>query len=178
MLLYPPLLAGFGLPPLEAMACGTPVVCSDRGAMPEVAGDAANQVDAEDEAAWPRAVAPAHAGASPPHARARLRAGVRVQVGATARGCWQVYEDSRVRDIAMMQRFLPGRSRGGAGHFAHGLAKALAARGHRVTMFSQDPAPGARYGRRHCRRRRRAGARLSPLLFPVRVARRTSRPST
>jgi glycosyltransferase involved in cell wall biosynthesis len=32
---------GFGLPPLEAAACGTSVVSSDRGALPEVMGDAA-----------------------------------------------------------------------------------------------------------------------------------------
>jgi len=32
---------GFGLPPLEAMACGTPVVLSDRSSLPEVAGEAA-----------------------------------------------------------------------------------------------------------------------------------------
>ena len=49
VLLYAPLYAGFGLPPLEAMACGTPVVCSDRGSLPEVAGDAASFADPEDE---------------------------------------------------------------------------------------------------------------------------------
>jgi glycosyltransferase involved in cell wall biosynthesis len=38
---YPSLLEGFGLPPLEAMACGTAVVCSDRSSLPEVVGDAA-----------------------------------------------------------------------------------------------------------------------------------------
>lgn len=32
---------GFGIPPLEAMACGTPVVCSDNSSLPEVVGDAA-----------------------------------------------------------------------------------------------------------------------------------------
>ena len=48
VLLYAPLLAGFGLPPIEAMACGTPVVASNRGSIPEVAGDAAVLVDAED----------------------------------------------------------------------------------------------------------------------------------
>ncbi len=40
-LVYPSLFEGFGLPPLEAMACGTPVVCSTGGAIPEVVGNAA-----------------------------------------------------------------------------------------------------------------------------------------
>ncbi len=38
MLVYPSLYEGFGLPVLEAMACGTPVVCAKRGGMPEYAG--------------------------------------------------------------------------------------------------------------------------------------------
>jgi glycosyltransferase involved in cell wall biosynthesis len=41
----PSLYEGFGLPVLEAMACGTPVVISDRGALPEIAGDLASIVD-------------------------------------------------------------------------------------------------------------------------------------
>jgi len=41
VLLYPVLNSGFGFPPLEAMACGTPVVCSNRGSLPEIVGDAA-----------------------------------------------------------------------------------------------------------------------------------------
>ncbi len=44
-LALPSLAEGFGLPVLEAMAAGTPVVCSNRGALPEVAGDAALVVD-------------------------------------------------------------------------------------------------------------------------------------
>jgi glycosyltransferase involved in cell wall biosynthesis len=43
--LFPSLFEGFGLPPLEAMACGTPVVCSSRGALAETTAGAAWIVD-------------------------------------------------------------------------------------------------------------------------------------
>jgi glycosyltransferase involved in cell wall biosynthesis len=42
---FPSLFEGFGLPVLEAMACGTPVVCSNSSSLPEVADDAALLVD-------------------------------------------------------------------------------------------------------------------------------------
>jgi alpha-1,3-rhamnosyl/mannosyltransferase len=49
VLIYPSLYEGFGLPPLEAMASGTPVIVSNRSTLPEVVGDAGVIIDAEDE---------------------------------------------------------------------------------------------------------------------------------
>ncbi len=48
---FPSLYEGFGLPPLEAMACGCPVICSNKSSLPEVVGDAAllfNPLDEEE----------------------------------------------------------------------------------------------------------------------------------
>ena len=54
-LVFPSLYEGFGLPPLEAMACGCPVACSSAGSLPETVGDAARLFDPRD----PRAIADA-----------------------------------------------------------------------------------------------------------------------
>ncbi len=62
---------GFGLPVLEAMACGTPVVCSTAASLPEVAGAAARLVDPEDVAG---AAAALREVLTKPEAAARLRA--------------------------------------------------------------------------------------------------------
>ncbi|MEW6750750.1 MAG: glycosyltransferase family 1 protein [Candidatus Latescibacterota bacterium] len=51
LFVFPSLYEGFGLPPLEAMACGTPVVASSRTSLPEVVGDAGLLVDPLDEGA-------------------------------------------------------------------------------------------------------------------------------
>ncbi len=48
---YPSIYEGFGMPPLESMACRTPVLCSDRSVLPEVAGGAAVLVDPTDQVA-------------------------------------------------------------------------------------------------------------------------------
>lgn len=53
---FPSLYEGFGFPVLEAMVCGTPVICSNTSSLPEVVGDAALLVDPEDTEAWAEAL--------------------------------------------------------------------------------------------------------------------------
>jgi alpha-1,3-rhamnosyl/mannosyltransferase len=56
-LVYPSLYEGFGLPVLEAMASGTPVIASRAASMPEVLGDAGILLDPSDVKAWADAIA-------------------------------------------------------------------------------------------------------------------------
>ena len=68
---YPSMFEGFGLPVLEAMACGTPVICSQAPSLQEVAGAAALTVPAADEGAWASAM---HLLCDQPAVAASLRA--------------------------------------------------------------------------------------------------------
>jgi glycosyltransferase involved in cell wall biosynthesis len=56
VLAHPAWYEGFGLPPLEAMACGTPVVVSDRASLPEVVAGAGLVVPGDDPDAWRKAL--------------------------------------------------------------------------------------------------------------------------
>lgn len=57
LLVYPSSYEGFGMPPLEAMASGTPVITSNRSSLPEVVGDAGITVEPRNEAALADAMA-------------------------------------------------------------------------------------------------------------------------
>ncbi len=54
---FPSLAEGFGLPPLEAMSCGAPVLCSTAPALPEVVGDGAHLLPPDDPDPWADALA-------------------------------------------------------------------------------------------------------------------------
>lgn len=56
LFVFPSRYEGFGLPPLEAMACGVPVICSNAASLPEVVGDAAIQVQPDDISAFAAAM--------------------------------------------------------------------------------------------------------------------------
>lgn len=57
LFVFPSAREGYGLPPLEAMACGTPTIAMKRSSIPEVVKDAAVLVDSDDSSDWANAVA-------------------------------------------------------------------------------------------------------------------------
>jgi glycosyltransferase involved in cell wall biosynthesis len=98
-LAHPAWYEGFGLPPLEAMACGTPVVASNRSSLPEVLGDAALLADPADVDAWTaalRRVLGDEALRAKLIERGRRRA-AELTWGRTAEGTWRALDEAVMR---------------------------------------------------------------------------------
>jgi glycosyltransferase involved in cell wall biosynthesis len=91
-LVFPSLYEGFGLPPLEAMACGCPVACSNAAALPETVGDAARLFDPRDPRAIADAVLDVLADPDPWVERGLARAAL-FSWAATARATEAVYRE-------------------------------------------------------------------------------------
>ena len=93
---YPSLYEGFGLPPLEALACGCPVLCSQTSSLPEVVGDAGILLPPDDVSAWADAL---HRILTDTAARDRLRSlgparAAQFSWARTARETLRAYEEA------------------------------------------------------------------------------------
>jgi glycosyltransferase involved in cell wall biosynthesis len=91
-LVFPSLYEGFGLPPLEAMACGCPVACSNAAALPEVVDNAARLFDPRDTYAIAEAVGEVLDDPAPWVERG-LRRAQSFSWDATARATDEVYDE-------------------------------------------------------------------------------------
>jgi len=95
LLVFPSLYEGFGLPPLEAMACGTPVVASKTSSIPEVVGESAIMIDPKDIESITAGI---EQGLTDSSLREKLKNTGQVRAQRftwekTARQTWQIYRD-------------------------------------------------------------------------------------
>ncbi len=113
VLVFPSLFEGFGFPPLEAMACGCPVLCSTRGALGEIVGGAAALMDPEDVTGMKNKLARL---ATDPDWRAKLSAAGLAQARSfdwqrTAAQTLDVYADAHQEKKAAARNQVRGESK-------------------------------------------------------------------
>jgi glycosyltransferase involved in cell wall biosynthesis len=104
-LVYPSVYEGFGLPVLEAMACGCPVITADRASLPEVAGEAALLVDPSSPEKLAEAIV---AVAGDPGERVRRAAAGRAHAAAFT---WRRTAEAMLDVFTDAQRLRPGAGR-------------------------------------------------------------------
>lgn len=148
-LVFPSLCEGFGLPPLEAMACGTPVIVSKRASLPEVVGDAAILVDPLDSEEIRMAMENI---LNYPYLREEL---IQKGLRQAARFSWK-YTSRKLLDIfkavshapreriskklhicLVSNEYPPETGWGGVGTYTYNLAQSLSESGHRVYVISR-----------------------------------------
>ena len=94
MLVLPSYEEGFGLPVLEAMACGVPVIVSNRGSLPEVAGAAAEPIDPDDAEGFACAMASVIAGDPRPAAERGIAQAAKYSWASCAAAAHDAYQSA------------------------------------------------------------------------------------
>ncbi len=160
MFVFPSLFEGFGLPVIEAMACGTPVICSNVTALPEVAGDAAILFDP----IAPPAVETLHATSLQTALERVLDDGAlraKLREKGLARAAQFSWQDTAARTFGLYRRIANAGTGwdllkilhiykdywpilGGIENHVKLLAEGQAARGHAVTALVTNSANNAR----------------------------------
>jgi glycosyltransferase involved in cell wall biosynthesis len=102
VLAHPAWYEGFGLTPLEAMACGTPVIASNAASLPEVVGDAAVVVDPADVEGWTEALDRVcrDEGLRAQLRKTGLSRAAEFTWGRAAEGTWSVFDRALARSAA------------------------------------------------------------------------------
>jgi glycosyltransferase involved in cell wall biosynthesis len=93
-MIFPSFYEGFGFPPLMALACGIPVIASDRGSLPEILGDSVRSVNPDSITEMSEAIVEfiTQPGVAQELADKGPQRATKFRWGDTARLTWQIYK--------------------------------------------------------------------------------------